>query len=54
MIGNVLLALRVVVDPADGTVELIEADVIEALKAGPRNAFHAMVGHQKVFLPSHK
>ncbi len=51
---SLLLALCVEVDPADRALYLVEADVIEALKTSSTDRPYSVVGHQKVFLPSHK
>jgi len=40
--------------PAYGPLTLVEADVVEALKAGAADRAHAMVGEEEVFLPAHE
>ena len=42
------------VDPADGAVDLVEADVVEALEAGADDVAHAVVRDQEGFLPAHE
>lgn len=42
------------VDPADTPRNLIEADVVEALKTRAVDCANAVIRHQKVFFPSHK
>jgi hypothetical protein len=49
-----LLAFGMEVNPIHGSRHLIEADVIETLEARARDLSHAVIGHQKVFLPSHE
>ena len=42
------------INPTDSALDLIETNVVETFKAGPGNRAYAMIGHQKVLLPSHK
>ena len=42
------------VDAAHSARHLVETDVVEPLKAGAGDGAYAMVGHEEVFLPSHK
>lgn len=42
------------INPAHIARDLIEADVIEPFKAGTQNLTHAVIGHQKRFLPTHE
>lgn len=49
-----LFALRVKVDAADFTLNLVEANVVEALEAGACYGADSVIGDQEVFLPPHK
>jgi hypothetical protein len=40
--------------PADFSLDLVEADVVEPLKARPSYGTNPVVGNQEVLLPSHK
>jgi hypothetical protein len=51
---NSLLTLRMKVYPAHFALYLIEANIVEPFKAGPRNSSHPMVGDQEVLLPPHE
>lgn len=42
------------VDPAHGPRHLVETDIVKALEAGAHNLAHAVVGHEKRFLPAHE
>ncbi len=42
------------VDAADFSLDLVEAYIVETLKAGPIDRPNAMIRHQKVLLPPHK
>lgn len=42
------------VDAANSARNLVEADVIEALKTGAGDGPHPVVGHQEILLPSHE
>lgn len=42
------------VNTAHRSFNLIEADVVESLKAGARDGSYPMVGNEEVFLPSHE
>lgn len=42
------------VDPAHGPVDLVEADVVEALEAGADDVAHAVVGDQERLFPAHE
>lgn len=48
------LALRMEVNPFNDAFDLVEAYVVESLKARPGYARDSVVGHQEVLLPSHK
>jgi len=50
----VFFALRVEIDTTDCTSDLVEAYVIETLKARARDGAHAMIRHEKVLLPAHE
>ena len=52
--GYRLFALGVKVDAANFTLDLVEADVVEALEAGTCYGADSMIGDQEVFLPPHK
>lgn len=52
--GYALLALRMEVNPAHAPTPLVKADIIEALKARPRNRAHPMVRDEEVLLPAHE
>ena len=52
--SSLLLTFCMEVDPADGAVDLIEADVIEALEAGADDVPHAVVGDQEGLFPAHE
>ena len=43
-----------VVYPCNGAMNLIEADVVKALKAGTSDLAHAVVRYQKFLLPAHE
>lgn len=49
-----LFTLGVKVDAADISIDLVEADVVEALEAGTGDCAHTVVGNEKVLLPAHK
>jgi hypothetical protein len=51
---DLLLALSVEVDALDATRDLVEADVVEALKARSAYCPDAVVWHEEVFFPSHE
>ena len=51
---NILFTLGVEVDAVHHTLDLVEADVVEALEAGAVDRPHAMVGDKEVLLPAHK
>lgn len=38
----------------DGTLALIEADIVEAFKARPVNSAYTVIRHQEMFLPPHE
>jgi hypothetical protein len=42
------------VDTAHGSLNLIEANVVESLEAGARDGSHPVVGNEEIFLPSHE
>lgn len=42
------------VDATDGTLNLVEADVVEPFEAGAGNGLDAVVGHKEGFLPPHE
>lgn len=48
------LALRMEVNTAHGTFNLIETDIVKSLEAGARNGSHPMVGNKEIFFPSHE
>lgn len=52
--GNTLFAFRVKVNTAYFTLDLVEANVVEALKAGTRYRANSMVWNQEVLFPAHK
>lgn len=52
--GHLPLALRMEVNTAHGSLNLIEADVVETLEASARDGSHPMVGNEEIFLPSHE
>lgn len=54
MADDVLFALGVEVYPADFSLDLVEADVVEALETRAGYGPNSMIGDQKVFLPSHE
>lgn len=39
---------------ADGSLHLVEADIIESLEASPGNRPHPVVRDEKIFLPPHE
>ncbi len=49
-----LLAPSVKVNALDGTVGLVEADVVEAIVAGAGQGPDAVVRHDELFLPAHE
>lgn len=49
-----LFALGMEVDSANFALELVEANVVEALKAGTCYGAHPVVGHEEVLLPAHE
>jgi hypothetical protein len=53
-VADLLLALGMEVDAADGSFYLIEANVIEPFETGARNSSHAMIRDQKTLLPPHE
>jgi hypothetical protein len=42
------------VNPANRPLNLVEADVIEALETGPTDRSHPVIWNQEVFLPPHE
>lgn len=42
------------INPADLPLELVETNIIEALKTGSGNGPNPVIRHQEMFLPSHK
>jgi len=55
MLGStILLTLGMEIYATDGTLALIEADIVEAFKARPANGAYTVIWYQKVFLPPHK
>ena len=52
--GYGLLALRMEVYPADGSLHLVEADIVEPFKARTGNGPYAMIRDEEVFLSSHE
>lgn len=50
----ILLALRMEIYPANTTLSLVEADIVEALKARAGYTFDAMIRDQEVFFPAHE
>lgn len=52
--GYALLALRMEVNPTHAPNTLVKADIVEPLKARPRNRAHPMVRDEKVLLPAHE
>lgn len=51
---DLLFALGVKIDSTHFSLDLVEADIVEALKTRAGYGTHAVVWHQKVFLPSHE
>lgn len=51
---SLLLAPGVKVYPTHGSGALIETYVVESFKTGPGDGFDLVIGHKKVFLPSHE
>lgn len=49
-----LLTLGVKVYPAHFTLDLVEADIVEALKAGATDGAHSVIGDQEMFFPPHE
>jgi len=52
--SHALFALGVEVDTVDAALDLVEADVVEALEAGAVDGAHAVIGHEEVLLPAHE
>lgn len=42
------------IDPADLPFDLVEADIVEALKACTRDCANPVIGYQEMFLPAHE
>src|SRR5436190_17476685 len=52
--GDLLLTPRMKIDPADPSLHLIKANVIESFKACPLYTRHTVVRYQEPLLPSHE
>lgn len=52
--NNSPLALRMEVDTTDGSLYLVEADIVESLETGARDCSNSVVWDEEIFLPSHK
>lgn len=48
------LTLGMEINAADRATTLVETDVVKAFETCPRDCFHAMVGNEKVLLPTHE
>lgn len=48
------LALRMEVNTTHGSLNLIEADIVESLEASARDSSHPMVRDKEILLPSHE
>ncbi len=49
-----LLALCVEIDPANSSLNLIEANIVEPFEARTTDCSNSMIGNQEVLLPSHE
>jgi hypothetical protein len=52
--SDVLFAFCMEIDPADRPLNLVEADIVEALETCATYSSYSMVRDQKVFLPPHE
>lgn len=52
--SDVLFALCMEVYSRDRSFDLVEADIVEALKAGARDGSHPVIGDEEVLLPAHE
>lgn len=51
---DILLASRMEINPAHIASDLIEADIVEPFKTRTQDLTHAVIWHQKRFLPAHE
>lgn len=51
---HILFAFRVEVDSTHFALDLVEADIVEALKAGPGDRAYAVVRDEEMLLPTHE
>ena len=52
--SSLLLTFGMEVDTADGTIDLVEADVVESLEAGAKNLAYTVIWDEKGFFPPHE
>lgn len=52
--STILLTFSMKIYATDGTLALIEADIIEPFKARPADSAYTVIRYQEVFLPPHK
>lgn len=52
--ANLLLAPAVEVNPTNLAPDLVETDVVKALKARPIDRPHPVIGHEEMLLPAHE
>lgn len=54
LVGHVLLAVRMEIDPSDGACDLVEAYVVESLETCTTDLSYSVIGNQELLLPSHE